>query len=58
MRALLDLLRENETTVHDIRVSSLEVLHEATQHLKVLDPERGDQELIKSVKARLASLKT
>jgi hypothetical protein len=51
VRALLDLLRENGASV-----SCQNVLQHASKHLKILDPELGQQELVKSVAAELAKL--
>ena len=59
MRALLDLLRDNEAAedLADYRVAALQsVLRDASRHLKILDPEHGDEELINSVAAELAKL--
>jgi hypothetical protein len=60
MRALLALLRENEAAGQgmlpvDLRVREL-VLRLASKHLKILAPELGEEELIKSVAAQLAEL--
>ena len=47
MRALLDLLREIEAA--EDRLSELQhVLQDASLHLKILDPEHGGEELVKS----------
>ena len=60
MRALLDLLRENEAAVQQYSSAMLDrcqdLLEEAGAVLKVLDPEVGEEELIKSVAAELANL--
>ena len=56
MRALLDLLRENEAAVSTMpRLFQLH-LQNASSHLKILDPEHGDEELMKSVAAEVAKL--
>jgi hypothetical protein len=60
VRALLALLRENEAAERpipprDIHIV-LTVLTGARMHLTILAPELGDQELIKSVAAELATL--
>ena len=53
VRALLDLLRDIEPA--ECCVAELQsVLHDASRHLKILDPEHGNQELINSVSAELA----
>ena len=54
MRALLDLLHENEANVETMLLFSQILLCEASQYLKILDPEHGDEELINSVAAELA----
>ena len=57
MRALLDLLRENEAPVKTtLFFSCQDVLQNARAHLKILDPEHGEEELVKSVAAELAKL--
>jgi hypothetical protein len=57
VRALLDLMRENKAAVQDQLAGCEELLALALKHLKILDPEAGDQELIKSVEAELANLR-
>ena len=57
MRALLDLLRENRARVQDIAGSCLQILDDASAHLKVLDPETGNEELIESWAGELAQLR-
>jgi len=60
VRALLDLIRENQAAVQHTRVSAREcqnVLHYACVHLKILDQKRGDKELIKSLTAEHAKLR-
>ena len=54
MRALLDLLRDNEAAEH-LLPELASVLNDASLHLKILDPEHGDEELINSVAAELAT---
>ena len=58
MRALLDLMRENENgaLVQDYLVSRQCLLRQASKHLQILDPELGQQELVKFVAAELARL--
>ena len=56
MRALLDLMRGNEAAVQDMSDQYRFLLHKASDHLKILDPEHGEEELIKSVAAELAKL--
>ena len=55
MRALLDLLRDNEAA--EYLVPELQdVLHDANSHLKILDSEHGDEELVKSFEVARAKL--
>ena len=56
MRALLDLMRENKTAVQATAGPHQALLGYASVHLKVLDPEHGDKELIKGVAAEMAKL--
>jgi hypothetical protein len=56
VRALLDLMRENETAVQKIANSCSGVLKRAGMVLKVLRPEVGDQELIKAVAVEWSKL--
>ena len=57
MRALLDLMRENDTRVHQTAVQCASVLERASQQLTILDPEVGEEELIQAVSAALANLR-
>ena len=56
MRALLDLMHENEASVQKLAAGCAAVLMRARRHLKILDPEVGEEELIKAVAAALANL--
>ena len=56
MRSLLDLMRDNTAVVQAISERCKQILFEASSHLKILDPELGEEELIKSVAAELAKL--
>ena len=56
VRALLDLMRENETSVQMLAAQCAALLELASQHLTILDPEVGEEELIKAVAAELAKL--
>ena len=57
MRALLDLVRANQAAVHAAWIMCRQLLYRlASSHLKVLDPELGDEELIKSLVAEQAKL--
>ena len=57
MRVLLDLLRENEARVQICAAQCAAVLEHASDHLTILDPEVGEEELIKAVAAALARLR-
>jgi len=57
VRALLDLMHENEASVQKLAAGCAEVLREASRHLKILDPEVGEEELIKAVAAELTRLR-
>jgi hypothetical protein len=57
VRALLDLMRENEARVHTFAVAYQKMLERASQHLTILDPEVGEEELIEAVAATLAKLR-
>jgi len=56
VRALLDLVRENGAAVQAILVPVQELLAQASKNLTILDPELGEEELIKSVAAELAKV--
>ena len=49
MRALLTLMRENKPAVQEGLLGFHKFVSEACGHLKIFDPETGDQELIKAV---------
>ena len=54
VRALLDLVRDNEATV--AKVSTRHILQHASEHLTILDPDVGDEELIKAVATELTRI--
>jgi len=56
VRTLLDLMRENQEAVRDMRSHAEDVLLEAVTHLNILDSELGEEELIMYVAAELANL--
>ena len=56
MRALLDLMRENEARMQIWAAACQKLLGQARRLLKILDPEIGEDELIKAVAAELARL--
>ena len=56
MRALLDLMRESGASVQANLLHCQILLQQASQDLKVLDPEFGKEELVKSVAAELAKV--
>ena len=51
---MLGLMRENEAPGETMLSLRQNVLKNARRHLKILDPEYGDEELINSVAAELA----
>jgi len=56
VRALLNLMRGNEAAVQNISTLCRVLLIEASDRLKILDPEHGEEGLVKSVAAELAKL--
>ena len=56
VRALLDLMRENEASVQTLAVPCAALMGSASQQLTILDPEVGEEELIKAVAAQVAKL--
>ena len=56
MRALLDLMRENEARVQEVAAHCAAVLVSAS-HLTILDPEVGEEQLIQAVAAAHAKLR-
>ena len=56
MRALLDLMRDNEAAVKCKFGVCTDLLREAAWNLKILDPEHGEEELVKMVAAELVKL--
>ena len=58
MRALLELMRENEAAVQHVAAACAAVLDHAIQTLTILDPEVGEEELIQAVAAALAKLRS
>ena len=56
MRALLDLVREDGAFVQDNLLHCQGLLQHASKHLTILDPELGEEELVKSVASELAKL--
>ena len=56
VRALLNLMREDEARVQMFAAGFAEVLEQASEGLTILDPEVGVEELIKAVAATLARL--
>ena len=57
MRVLLDMMRENEARVQEMATGCAQLLALASMHLKVLDPEVGEEELIEAVAKELAKLR-
>jgi hypothetical protein len=58
VRALLDLMRENEAAVQSMAALCQQVLEESSSTLKILDPEVGDKELIKEVAVEALKLRS
>ena len=58
VRALIDLMRENEAGVQGKAAACQELLERASEHLTILDPEVGEEELIQAVAAALAKLRS
>jgi hypothetical protein len=56
VRALLDILRETGAAVQDNLSYLQHLLQQASKHLKILDPELGEEELVTSVAAELAKV--
>ena len=56
MRVLIDLMRENEARVQEMATGCAQLLELASMHLKVLDPEAADEELIEAVAEEYAKL--
>ena len=57
MCALLDLMHENKEEMQKMAAGGAAVLWQARRYLKVLDPEVGEEELIKAVEAEVARLR-
>ena len=57
MRALLDLMRENQAAVQANLAGSQNLLGQACVYLKILDTKLGDKALIKSVEAERTNLR-
>ena len=56
VRALLDLMRGNEAAVQDLSHQCRFFLRKASERLKILDPEHGEEKLIALVAGELAKL--
>jgi hypothetical protein len=56
VRSLLALMRDNEAAVQNLAGAIKYLLSEASVHLKILDPELGEEELIQSVAVEMAKL--
>ena len=57
MRALLDMMHKNVDAFQDNLVSYTHLLQKASERLTILDPELGEEELVKSLAAELAKVK-
>jgi len=56
VRTLLDLIRENGASVPANLVKRHNLLQRASKHFTILDPELGEQELVKCVAAEMAKV--
>jgi len=56
VRTLRDLMREIEAAVQKWAAACQELLEVASKHLKILDPEVGEEELIQVLAAEVANL--
>ena len=56
MRALLDLLRENEARLPKVAALCAQILGHARKRLTILNPAVGEEELIEAVAAEVARL--
>jgi len=57
VRALLDLMRENEARLQNVPAVSIILLERESVCLNILDPLVGEEELIKAVAAELVRLR-
>ena len=57
VRALLNVLRENEEEMQSMAAMCAEQLELVSEYLTILDPKVGEEELIKAVAAALAKLR-
>ena len=58
MRALLDLMRENEAAVKNLAAACFDMLSHASKKLTILDPVvGGEEEISHAVAAALANLR-
>jgi hypothetical protein len=57
VRALLDLVRQNKAAMQDQFLRFECMMQIAISDLKILHPERGEEELIKSLAAEVANLR-
>ena len=57
MRALLDLMRDNETALQKLAAEYATLLKIASQHLTIFDPTIGKKELIKALASTVAKIK-
>ena len=53
---MLELIRESQTSPPQVRGALKSPLSNATTHLKILDPKRGDQELVRAMAVELDKL--
>ena len=55
MRALLDLMRENEASVQESAAAFHQMLKESVEKLTILDPLVGEEDLSQAVTVALAT---
>ena len=57
VRALLDLMHENEAIVHKNSAFFVRILEKVKHHFTILDPEVGEEKLIQAVAAAEVKLR-
>ena len=57
MRALLDLMRDNQTAVQHMAAVCINMLEHDSARLKILDPETGDKKLIEGWARQVSHLR-
>jgi hypothetical protein len=57
VRAMIDMIREDEQKVQMVAAMCVSILIHACDVLTILDPELGDEELIQAVASTLTKIK-